>query len=154
MNRTWKQAAKSHWHTKGHNNKLQIVTDTQKDITTNCKLSMTHNRTQKRAANCHWHTKRLNNLLQIFTDTQQYTLCINCGQSLIDVYFWWLSSKHSNHKNCNEIVGPADSCYVICVNVQCVPLLILNCNLSLLHLRATAKIGKYTNNKFRVLFSS
>ena len=31
--------------TTGHNNKLQTVTDTEQDITTSCKLSLTHNRT-------------------------------------------------------------------------------------------------------------
>jgi hypothetical protein len=30
---------------RGHNNKLQTVTDTQQDITTTCKLSLTQNRT-------------------------------------------------------------------------------------------------------------
>jgi hypothetical protein len=30
---------------RGQNNKLQTVTDTQQDITTSCKLSLTHNRT-------------------------------------------------------------------------------------------------------------
>jgi len=46
----WKEANRtSEKHKKsikrGHNNKLQTVTDTQQDITTSCKLSLTHNRT-------------------------------------------------------------------------------------------------------------
>ena len=95
-----------------------------------------------------------NNKLQTVTDTQQDTPCIICWQSLTDDYFWWLSSKQRTHKNCNEIVGPADSCVLICVNVQCEPVVILNGNISLLCLGLTDEIGKIQNKTFHVFVSS
>jgi len=60
---------------------LQTVTDTQQDITTGCKLSLTHNRTQQEAENCHLHTTGHNNKLQTVTDTQQ-DIITSCKLSL------------------------------------------------------------------------
>ena len=58
--------------------------------------------------------------------------------------FWWLCSKRSTHKNCDEIVGPAHSCVVICVIVQCELVIILNANISSFCLGFTGEIKKYT----------
>ena len=44
----------------------------------------------------------------------------------------------------DQTVGPADSCVVICVNVHCVPVIILNGSISLLCVGLTDKFGKYT----------
>ena len=57
-------------------------------------------------------------------------------------------SKQETHKNCDETVGPADSCVVICVNVQCELVTILDSRILLLYLVLTTEIGNIQKSQF------
>ena len=48
----------------------------------------------------------------------------------------------------DEIVVPANSCVVVCVNVQCEPVIILNYNIPLLCVRITARLKMYKISNF------
>ena len=55
--------------------------------------------------------------------------------------------KEQTKRNCDEIVGPVDSCVVLCVNVQCEPVIILNGAISLLCVGLTAEIENIQKKK-------
>jgi hypothetical protein len=63
------------------------------------------------------------------------------------------SEVKSRHTTTDGTVGPADICAVICVNAQCELVMILNGNISLLHLGLTAEIKMYIKSHFIFWFS-